>query len=146
MKYIHTNLVAQDWRKLTEFYIKVFNCKPVPPHRDLRGTWLNKALGLKDTHITGVHLELPGYEKGPTLEIFQYNEQENALKRYPNTIGFGHIAFSVSDVKKKSEDIIAMGGSSIGEISEVQIQGFGNLIFAYMRDPEGNIIEIQKKD
>ncbi len=146
MKYIHTNLVAQDWRKLAEFYIKVFNCKAIPPTRDLRGTWLDKALDLKDVHITGVHLELPGYEKGPTLEIFQYDKEENMLKRYPNTPGYGHLAFNVSDVKKTAEQIIEGGGSSLGEITDTYIQGIGSLVFAYMRDPEGNIIEIQRKN
>jgi len=31
MKYTHTNLVARDWRRLADFYIKVFGCTPVPP-------------------------------------------------------------------------------------------------------------------
>jgi hypothetical protein len=61
MKYVHTNLVARDWRKLADFYINVFNCKPVPPERELKGEWLDKAVNVKDAHIKGVHLQLPGY-------------------------------------------------------------------------------------
>ena len=69
MKYTHTNLVARDWRRLADFYIKVFGCTPVPPERDLSGDWLDKATSLQDAHIRGVHLRLPGHgDAGPTLE------------------------------------------------------------------------------
>jgi predicted enzyme related to lactoylglutathione lyase len=144
MKFVHTNLVARDWRKLAEFYINVFNCTPVPPERNLKGEWLDKAVSLKDTHITGIHLLLPGFIDGPTLEVFQYSEEKDADKSSPNTPGLGHIAFSVPDVEAKAKKIIEMGGSCVGELTNVDINGLGTLIFAYMRDPEGNIIEIQR--
>ena len=146
MKYTHTNLVAHDWRRLADFYIKIFDCQPVPPERDLKGEWLDKALDLKDIHITGIHLKLPGYTDGPTLEIFQYDETVNNVKPYPNTPGYGHIAFSVPDVQETANKIIEMGGEMIGELTTITIEGYGRLVFAYMRDPEGNIIEIQRKD
>ena len=144
MEYVHTNLVARDWRKLAGFYIKVFNCTPLPPERDLKGEWLDKAVNLKDTHIRGVHLQLPGYVDGPTLEVFQYSQKEVAEKSYPNTPGLGHLAFRVQDVEETAEKIIGMGGSWVGELTTVEIPKVGTLVFAYMRDPEGNIIEIQK--
>ena len=144
MKYVHTNLIARNWRKLADFYIKVFNCKPVLPERDLKGEWLDKAVNLKDIHITGVHLQLPGYDEGPTLEIFQYSQENLARKPNPNTPGLGHLAFSVPDVLEIAEKIIEMGGEFIGEVTNTEINGVGTLIFAYMRDPEGNIIEIQR--
>ncbi len=146
MKYVHTNLVAHDWRRLADFYAKVFECQPVPPERDLKGEYLDKALNLKDTHITGTHLRLPGYTDGPTLEIFQYNQETKSASSYPNTPGYGHIAFSVPDVQETAEKIIENGGDYVGELTEVEIEGYGRLVFAYMRDPEGNIIEIQRKD
>lgn len=144
MKYVHTNLVARDWRKLASFYVNVFNCKPVPPKRNLKGEWLDKALSLKNTHITGIHLLLPGFRDGPTLEVFQYSEEKDADKRYPNTPGYGHIAFSVPDVEETAKKIIEMGGSYVGELTTIEINGMGKLFFAYMRDPEGNMIEIQR--
>ncbi len=41
-KYIHTNLVAKDWRRLADFYQTVFGCVPVPPERDFEGKELEK--------------------------------------------------------------------------------------------------------
>jgi predicted enzyme related to lactoylglutathione lyase len=144
MKYVHTNLVARDWKRLADFYIKVFNCTPVPPERDLKGEWLDNAVNLKDAHIKGIHLGLPGYTNGPTLEVFQYSEEPKAEKPYPNTPGLGHLAFSVPAVEETAEKIIDMGGSWVGELTRVEITDVGVLVFAYMRDPEGNIIEIQR--
>lgn len=72
IKYVHTNIISKDWKKLADFYIKVFDCKPVPPERNQKGSWLDKGTGVKDAHIKGMHLQLPGYGKNsPTLEIFR---------------------------------------------------------------------------
>jgi predicted enzyme related to lactoylglutathione lyase len=145
MKYTHTNLVARDWRRLADFYVKVFSCTPVPPERDLSGEWLDKATFLYGAHIRGVHLRLPGHgDAGPTLEVFQYDEETEARTTAPNMPGFGHIAFAVDDVEATKEAVLAMGGGSVGEVVNVDLPGVGRLEFAYMRDPEGNIIEIQR--
>ena len=145
MKYTHTNLVARDWRRLADFYIKVFGCTPVLPERDLSGEWLDKAAAMRGAHIRGVHLRLPGHgDAGPTLEVFQYDEETEADAPAPNSPGYGHIAFAVDDVEATKEAIIVMGGGLVGEVVNVDIPGVGRLKFAYMRDPEGNIIEIQK--
>jgi predicted enzyme related to lactoylglutathione lyase len=146
MKYVHTNLVARNWKALADFYIKVFNCEPVPPERDLSGDWIDKAVNLRETHITGVHLRLPGYKDGPTLEVFQYDDEPARETIYPNTPGLCHLAFSVEDVLATADKIVEMGGDWLGQLTEVEIKGVGRLVFAYMRDPEGNIIEIQKHE
>ena len=73
MKYVHTNIIARDWKLLADFYIKVFECKPVLPERDIKGDWLEKGTGVKNASLRGIHLLLPGFDNdGPTLEIFQY--------------------------------------------------------------------------
>jgi len=83
---------------LADFYIRVFDCKPRPPERDLSGEWVDKLTGLPNTKIKGIHLLLPGYDiDGPTLEII-----------------------------------------------DAEIEGVGKITVVYARDPEGNIIEIQK--
>jgi len=61
-RYVHTNLIAQDWRSLARFYQQVFGCIPVPPERDFRGSSLDTATGLAGARLTGVHMRLPGYE------------------------------------------------------------------------------------
>ncbi len=144
-KYVHTNIIARDWRRLARFYIQVFGCREKPPERNLSGTWLDRATALKKAHIEGIHLYLPGYdEHGPTLEIFQYSETIPNNGKLPNKQGFGHIAFSVDDVERCVELIQQHGGGCIGETVHTEISGAGTIHFAYAHDPEGNIVEIQK--
>jgi predicted enzyme related to lactoylglutathione lyase len=38
-RYVHTNLIAQDWQALANFYQQVFGCFPLPPERDFKGEW-----------------------------------------------------------------------------------------------------------
>jgi len=151
-RYVHTNLVARDWRTLAAFYERVFGCTPVPPERDLAGPWLDQATGLSGARIRGIHLRLPGYgDAGPTLELFQYGAQEaGAAQRTaphshaPNQPGFGHVAFAVDDVRAACEQIVAAGGGMLGRVVIVDIAGAGTIEFAYATDPEGNIVEVQQ--
>lgn len=145
IKYVHTNLVAKDWKKLVYFYTEVLDCIAVPPERDLSGEWIEKATGVENAKIAGIHLRLPGYgANGPTLEVFQYNsiDKENRLKI--NSPGFAHLAFAVDNVELKVKEILHHGGKPVGELIVKKIENVGKLIFQYVTDPEGNILEIQK--
>lgn len=145
MKYVHTNIISQDWKNLVKFYVNVFNCRPISQKRDMSGKWLEKGTGVPRASLKGIHLLLPGYgNDGPTLEIFQYSQLvEKRLPSVANREGYGHIAFSVDDVEKVLKQVIEEGGKKIGEISQKKFES-GTLIFSYVADPEGNIIELQK--
>jgi len=142
-KFVHTNLIARDWKKMADFYQAVFGCVPVPPERNLSGPDISKAAGIEHAHIRGMHLLLPGWgSEGPTLEIFSYHPEMDGLKPAVNRPGFGHIAFQVEDVRKATDAILAAGGAAVGEVVEVQV-GEKFVTFAYVADPEGNILEVQ---
>jgi predicted enzyme related to lactoylglutathione lyase len=148
-RYTHTNLVARDWRRLAAFYEGVFGCTPLPPERDLEGEWLARGSGVPGARLRGIHLRLPGYDDGgPTLELFQYeNPAERRAESSPraaDTPGYGHIAFEVRDVKEALEAVVQAGGSALGEVVTVQIAGAGTITWTYARDPEGNILELQR--
>ena len=144
-KYVHTNLIARDWKKLVRFYCEVFGCEPKGPERDLSDTWLDKVTSVPNARLRGVHLRLPGYgHEGPTLEIFSYDKFiEHELPR-ANECGFAHIAFAVDDVDQALQALIAAGGGAVGEIATAEVDGVGLLRVVYARDPEGNIVELQK--
>lgn len=145
VRYAHTNIVAKDWRRLAQFYVEVFNCKPKPPEREHSGDWLDKVTGINSAQITGMHLLLPGFgEEGPTLEIFQYNKSIEDGKKNVNKEGFSHIAFAVDDVEECLAKLLENGGTQLGEVVTGQVENVGTINVVYARDPEGNIIEIQK--
>lgn len=144
MRFAHTNIVSLDWKKLSDFYIKTFDCKIVPPIRNQSGKWLDKGTGLKNAKLEGAHLLLPGYgDNGPTLEIYQYETIENQECIAPNKRGFGHIAFEVDNVAVVLENLVANGGGKLGEITKRKVGAVGEITFVYARDPEGNLIELQ---
>lgn len=143
-KYVHTNLIARDWRKLAKFYTEVFGCSLVPPERDYQGEALDAGTGLKGVHLTGAHFRLPGYgEEGPTLEIYNYDQLEESPKPAVNRPGFGHLAFEVDDVQEARKLVKAGGGGIIGEIVTLTTKTGSKVTWCYMTDPEGNIIELQ---
>ena len=143
-KYVHTNLIAVDWQRLAKFYTEVFGCSIVPPERDYRGADLDSATGLKDAHLTGAHLRLPGWgDNGPTIEIYGYDQHQPHPGTSINRPGFSHIAFEVDDVRKARQEVLANGGGAVGEIVTLTTKVGTKVTWCYMTDPEGNIIEIQ---
>ena len=142
--YKHTNVIARDWRALAQFYQDVFGCILVPPERDLSGAWLDKGTGVKDSHFAGAHLRLPGHgPDGPTLEIYQYSENESKPPVAANREGIMHLAFEVEDVGHATAEVLQHGGGKLGDITSSDIDGVGQLTFVYLTDPEDNIIELQ---
>lgn len=144
-RYAHTNLISRDWKKLSQFYIEVFDCCRIPPTRDLAGEWLEQATGLSRPHLTGQHLRFPGYgENGPTLEVFQYDEMlDKPQSPSANRLGLGHLAFEVESVEATLQEVKRRGGGELGKVITQEIAGAGTITFTYATDPEGNILEIQ---
>jgi len=143
--FVHTNLVARDWEKLAQFYVGALGCARKPPERNLEGKWLDQATSLRRAHLRGIHLLLPGYgAKGPTLEIFEYSRERWSRAPAVNAPGFGHIAFAVQNVGNTLRQVERCGGGRVGERVSADIEGVGRIDFVYARDPEGNIIELQK--
>ena len=140
----HVNLIAHDWRVLARFYERVLGCTPVPPLRDYRGPELDAGAGLSDAHLEGVHLRLPGYgDEGPTLEIYTYTPLEQGSLTPVNRPGWGHVAFVVPDVAAARAVFLAEGGSPHGEIVTLTTTTGARVTWTYVRDPEGNLVELQ---
>ena len=144
MKYVHTNIVTKNWKRLSQFYIDVFECIPVPPIRNQSGAWLENGTGVVGAQIKGIHLRLPGYgEFGPTLEIYQYSNVKDSQPSVANRRGIGHLAFEVDDIESLIATVKENGGKEAGSLSKTVVEGVGELAFVYLADPDGNIIEIQ---
>jgi predicted enzyme related to lactoylglutathione lyase len=144
-RFVHTNLIAHDWQRLARFYQDVFGCVPVPPERDLRGAAMEAGTGVANASLRGMHLRLPGGPPdGPTLEIFQYSELADDVARVANRPGFAHIAFAVDSVTHAREQVLSNGGSAVGDVVTVAVSETTTVTWCYVRDPEGNIIELQR--
>lgn len=140
----HTNLIAEDWRRLARFYTDLFGCVWVPPERDYSGAALERGTNISGAALKGAHLRLPGFgEHGPTLEIFTYSAHRDRNPTAPNVLGFGHIAFQVDSVSDARAEVLAAGGRAVGDVVTSTTSSGTQVTWCYVTDPEGNIIELQ---
>jgi len=143
-RYVHTNLVARDWRALADFYTRLFGCEFVPPERDDTGPALEAGTGVPGAHMTGVHLRLPGHgEQGPTLEIYSYSPSEPGQAPAVNRPGYGHVAFEVTSVEDARRQVLEAGGHPVGQVVTLERAGGRRVTWCYVTDPEGNVVELQ---
>lgn len=145
-RYVHTNLIARDWRALASFYQRLFGCAVVPPERDLSGPDVERGTGIAGAHIRGAHLRLPGWgDDGPTIEIFAYEPSLPGVETALNRPGYGHIAFLVADVPAARAEVLVAGGRALGEIVTITLPTGARIEWCYVTDPEGNAIELQAR-
>ena len=143
-RYVHTNLIARDWRRLAEFYQSVLGCVLVPPERHFSGPDLEAGTGVQSSSVDGVHLRMPGNgDEGPTIEIFTYSPPADGPAPAVNRPGFGHIAFAVNSVPDARAEVLAAGGKAVGEIVTLSTAVGRHVTWCYVTDPEGNIVEFQ---
>lgn len=140
----HVNVIAKDWRRLADFYQRVFGCEPVPPERDYGGADLERGTAVAGATLRGVHLRLPGLgDTGPTLEIYTYGENVAGGVATANRTGWGHIAFAVDHVHAAREAVFESGGAHVGEVVTLQTADGRRVTWCYVADPEGNLVELQ---
>jgi catechol 2,3-dioxygenase-like lactoylglutathione lyase family enzyme len=143
-RYVHTNLVANDWQAVASFYQRVFGCEVVPPERHFSGPTLEAGTGIPGARLDGVHLRLPGHGPvGPTLEVFSYSTAADRVLPLVNRPGFGHIAFEVESVADARQEVLREGGGEVGEVVTLTTADGRQVTWCYLTDPEGNIIELQ---
>ena len=144
-RYAHVNIIAEDWKRLCDFYEQVFDCVPVSSERDHHGPHIDTLTSEPGLRIRGQHMRVPGHgNDGPTIEIFTASKNaEDSPKRLTRS-GFAHLAFEVDDVDSRRSQIKELGGDDYGDLVTIDIPGAGKLTLLYMTDPEGNIVELQK--
>jgi|SRR5580658_9999806 catechol 2,3-dioxygenase-like lactoylglutathione lyase family enzyme len=143
-RYAHTNLIARDWRRLARFYVEAFGCELLAPERDLSGDWIERGTRVRGADIRGAHLRLRGHgTEGPTLELFTCDDVADRAIPVANRAGFGHIAFVVDDVESAVAVAERSGGARFTEVVSHAVAGARTVTFTYVRDPEGNLVELQ---
>jgi catechol 2,3-dioxygenase-like lactoylglutathione lyase family enzyme len=142
MRFAHINIVARDADRLAGFYKTVFGCKEIRPRVSLSGEKVSRGNGVPNSEISSIWLTLPGVD-GPFLEIHEYGETRDRSPPFVNQPGYGHLAFEVNDIGAARDEIVRAGGQGQGEITSVET---ADAIFlaVYMRDPEGNVIELEE--
>ena len=142
MKLTHISITARDADRLAAFYFSAFGCTLRRPRTNLSGKIFSTGNGLPGVEIFSVWLSLPD-TNGPFLEILEYSKTASGLPPQVNQPGYGHLSFAVDDIHKTCAAVLENGGIWQGKITNL-----GSIIApwwaVYMRDPEGNILELEQ--
>lgn len=138
----HVSLTARDAPGLAAFYKTVFGFMDRRPPRRLTGLHVGRGNGLPGVDILSLWLTVAG-DDGPFLEIMQYDQ--TAARGLPavNDPGFGHIALVVPDLHATLDRVLQSGGALQGEVTNFGSPG-RPLLIVYVRDPEGNLLELEQ--
>lgn len=143
MRLNHVSLTARDAKSLAAFYRNAFGCRERRPAKRLSGEMVSRGIGLPYSGIYAIWISISD-NNGPFLEILEYDETIVRTKPAVNATGFAHLAFEVHDLVETVEKVLRYGGTKQGEIVN-----FGSdedpVLIVYMRDPEGNILELEQQ-
>lgn len=144
MKVLHISLTARHADALARFYREAFGFFDRRPPKRLSGDIVSRGNGLPESNIYSIALNPPG-GKGPFLEIMEYDK---AFERQMPTVhepGFSHLALGVIDLQASIGRVLRSGGSMQGKVTNFGTKDRPYLI-VYVRDPEGNILELEQSD
>ena len=141
-RFRHVALVVRDLDRMVEFYTTVLGLK-LKRTFEIESEEFRKGIGIKDAKAKGAHLMVP--DSNVEIELFQFNQSVNEETSVANMTGYRHIAFIVDDLKHSFEILEENGIKFFSEpITVTEPESVKGFQFVYFRDPEGNIIELNK--
>jgi catechol 2,3-dioxygenase-like lactoylglutathione lyase family enzyme len=136
----HVGIVARDVEKLVNFYRDVIGLREVDrTDWQVGSTDVDRVIGVKNSAAKSVMMTFGNV----MLEFFQYLSPEgegDPAKRGPWHRGYAHLCLSVDDIDHEYARLCAAGMTSHGLPPRPALNLPMRSI--YMRDPEGNIIEL----
>ena len=136
-------ILAHDIEALARFYEAALDCETVVPVMATDSA-VARGVGVPGATVTLTALRLPGRgDRGPILEL--YSVEGEVPDSWDYVPGHGQLAFEVEDLETSIGRVIAEGGSNLGEVVEWQAPSGTVARFVYMRDPEGNIIDLYSR-
>ena len=142
LKLLHVSLTARDADALSAFYRGALGFVDRRPPSRLSGEIVSRGNGLPNSNIYAIWLNLPD-DHGPFLEIMEYDEAVDRHVPAVNELGYGHLAFEVQNLDETIEKVLRFGGALQGQVTNFGTKEKPHLI-VYMRDPEGNIFELEQ--
>ena len=78
---------------------------------------------------------------GPMLELLRYQNRPAGIAAHNSEVGAAHICLRVEDVPSAYEELQAAG---VTFVSAPHTDQYG-VSWVYMRDPDGNVVELMQK-
>jgi catechol 2,3-dioxygenase-like lactoylglutathione lyase family enzyme len=141
VRFDQTKFLARDPEGLARFYEEALDCVVVVPLQEISDAAVPRAIGVPEGDVSLTVLRLPGRgDHGPSLELYSVSGQRPDNWHYQP--GQGQIAFEVDDLEASIGAVVAAGGSKLGEVVEWEAPSGSRAMFVYLKDPEGNIVDL----
>lgn len=136
----HVGISVRDMERAKEFYCNTLGFSVVWEHPKRTGEPIRKVVGLPGAvmHMTMIE----GY--GMRIELFKYitPEGRDRGEQRQNDFGLIHFALKVKDARAIYADLSAKGARFNSPPQDLR----PGVVALYMRDPEGNTIEIMENN
>ena len=143
VRFDQVKILSRDLEALARFYEEALDCEVIvrPLSTD---SVVARGVGVPGGTVTLCTLRLPGRGgRGPVLEL--YSVDGDRPEGWDYLPGNGQLAFHVDDLESAIGRVLAAGGSQLGEVVEWQGPSGATARFVYLRDPEGNIIDLYSR-
>lgn len=143
MRFDQVKFLSRDPDALSLFYVEALGCSVVVP-KTTTDAAVARAVGVPGAQVELLILRLPGRgDHGPVLEL--YSVEGEIPEGWGYQPGQGQLAFEVEDLDAAIGKVIAAGGSKLGDVVEWEAPSGSTARFIYLRDPEGNIIDLYSR-
>lgn len=140
MRFDQVKMVARDVEALAGFYEVAIDCSLISPITEFTDEVLARGIGAPGAQVRMAWLAFPGSVEGdPMLELYQLVGWVGDWTHQP---GQGHVAFEVEDVPSAVDRVMGAGGSLLGEVVDWKAPSGNQARFVFMRDPEGNVVDL----
>ena len=140
----HIALVVKNKENIIDFYTNILGFQ-LRDRYIIKSADIRKGIGLPKAKAKGAHLIIPSSDVELELFEFEKNIEKKSEEYIASHPGFRHIAIVVETLKETYEYLKNKNVSFISEpICVNEPDCFKGFKFVYMKDPEGNIIELNQ--
>jgi len=132
----HTGITVSNFNRAVRFYWDVFGC-PLVGVADTPSDRVKTFFGVDAATPTCKigWIRVPG---GATLEIFEFQPNQSPISVPWNRVGLTHISFNVRNTQRWHDYLVSKG---VEIVSKPERSPRGHSFF-FVKDPDGNLIEI----
>ncbi len=134
----HTSFTVADMDRSVRFWTEMlgFKAASVSPRE---GSWQEQVTGVAGASLMVAHLHGHGHH----IEFIQYlaGAAKGAAPQ-PSLAGAAHVCLEVDDMEQTWMELLAAGATAQGKIALVNTGTANGCRAAYIRDPNGIIIEL----
>ena len=134
----HTSFTVADLDRAVRFWTEALGFEAASVS-ERKGDWAGRVTGVPGAKLRIAHL----YGHGHHMEFIEYLDAAGAsVALEPSMAGAAHVCLEVSDIRATVEELLEAGATMQGEVTEVTEGPVSGCWAAYLRDPNGIIVEL----